>query len=370
MHDLLDDSPNFSLFFESDSLLRKGTNRQQRRRAAALEADLRRSAEADAELFGFSCLRGPVSVFLRIYGLEEGGNPQLPPVVKAHLDAIRGIAYADDCQVEHLTVEQAPWDHPWMADRTRMPEVERAQAAISLQVEPLDRYTDRYDRAYRSSWWRRDSTPFRRTRTARDELELINERRRAGAGGSELLRFAEEQKLRDGFFADFDRPGPLRSTLAAMHRVFGLSGLHHHLRLRSGSMMGFPLRSLEKGSSSSWERARDDILDEFAETRPGLPFLGFVALDIAVRGESVRGKDLDNLAHLLLIPIEEKLCVRRGTVLSYRVYTAQGGPEGIQVRVMDNSRILGLEIALGSADLDPSRLDRFERWAATQRQTP
>jgi hypothetical protein len=183
-----------------------------------------------------------------------------------------------------------------------------------------------------------------------------------------LLRFAEEQKLRDGFLADFDRPGPLPPTLAAMHRVFGLSGFHRQLRLRSGSMLNFPLRGQEKGNSSSWERARDDILDEFARTRPGLPFQGFVAIDIAVRGESVRGKDLDNLAHLLLVPIEEKLCVRRGTILSYRAYAAQGGPEGIQVRVMDNSRMLGLEIALSSADLDPSRLVRLERWAATQRQ--
>jgi hypothetical protein len=193
-----------------------------------------------------------------------------------------------------------------------MPEIGRAQAAVSLEVEPLDRYTDRYGRAYRSSWWRRDS-PWRRTWTVRDEAELITERRRASPEGSELLRFAEEQKLRDGLFADFDRPGPLPPTLAPMHR-------------------------------------------------------GFVALDIAVRGESVRGKDLDNLAHLLLVSIEEKLCVRRGTVLSYRVYAAQGGPEGIQIRIMDKSRMLGLEIALSSACLDPSRLVRLERWAETHRQ--
>lgn len=368
MDDFLpNDSSSLSLFFESDSLLRKGNNRQQRRQVAALEAEFRRFAEAEAEFFGFQCLEGPVSVSLHIFGLEEGGNPQLPPVVKAHLDAMRGIAYADDCQVEHFTVEQAPWDHPWMSERPRMPEIERSQAAVSFKVEPLDRYTDRYDRAYRSTWWRRDSTPWHGSWKVRDEIELISERRRAGSVGSELLRFAEEQKLRDGFFADFDRPGSLPPTLAAMHRVLGLARFHRRIRLRSGSMLHFPLRSQEKGSSSSWEQARDDIVDEFARTRPGLPFQGFVALDIAVRGESVRGKDLDNLTHLLLVPIEEKLCVRRGTVLSYRVYSAEGGPEGIQVRIMDNTRMLGLKIALSNADLDPSLLVRMERWAEAQR---
>lgn len=86
-----------------------------------------------------------------------------------------------------------------------------------------------------------------------------------------------------------------------------------------------------------------------------------MALDIAVRGEEVRGKDLDNLAHLLLPPIEEKLCVQRGTVLGYRVYSAVGGPPGIQLRIIDSTRLRELEIALMDADLNPSRLARLER---------
>ena len=66
-------------------------------------------------------------------------------------------------------------------------------------------------------------------------------------------------------------------------------------------------------------------------------------------GESLSGKDLDNLVHGFLIPFEEKLCVARGTVASYRAYEAVGEPHGIQVRVLDESRLLTLEICLARA---------------------
>lgn len=245
------------------------------------------------------------------------------------------------------------------------------KAAVSIDVESLESYTDRYDRAIRSSLWRRGSTPWRREWRVRDETELINERRRARqrpvGGSGDLLRFLEEQKLRDGFFADLDRPGPLPKATMAIHRVVPLPSLHHFLRVRSGSMVILPLMGQGKGSSSRWEKTRDEAIHEFAATRAGLPFEGFVALDIAVRGESVQGKDLDTLAHRLLVPIEEKLCVKRGTVTGYRVYTAPGHPEGIQLRIIDSTRLRGLEIALSEADLNPSRLDRLERWVEKNR---
>jgi hypothetical protein len=107
-------------------------------------------------------------------------------------------------------------------------------------------------------------------------------------------------------------------------------------------------------------------IDQFAASRPGLPFEGFLALDIAVRGDSVHGKDLDNLAHLLLVPIEEKLCVKRGTVVGYRAYSAHGQPEGIQLRIIDNSRLIDLDVSLSETDLNPPLLLRLEQWAEQQ----
>ena len=74
----------------------------------------------------------------------------------------------------------------------------------------------------------------------------------------------------------------------------------------------------------------------------------FIALDIAVRGESIDGKDLDNLARLIIPRFEEAFCVAPGTVACYRTYQAVGTPIGIQVRMLNDTRMLGLEIELGN----------------------
>jgi len=111
-----EESNHFLFFYESDRLLRKGTNRKQKRQAADLECAFRAAAIAEASHHGFSPLVGPASVALHIYGLESGGNPQLPPVVKAYLDALRGITYVDDRQVEHLmSIRPLGTIHGWPA---------------------------------------------------------------------------------------------------------------------------------------------------------------------------------------------------------------------------------------------------------------
>jgi hypothetical protein len=358
-----------TLFFESRRLLRKGAKGPAKRRNDELEADFRRSAEEDAGLFGFDCPRVPVSVLLHVHA-PIGGGPQLPPVAKAYLDALEGIAYADDRQIEHLEVRQDALEHPLMSghlDPTSAAEEERT-AAVFVEVEPVEDYTERYDRAYRSTLWRRGPTPWRGSWGIGDEKELRELRWRQKRGshgpGAGLLRLLEEEKLRDGFLADIDRPGALPIVTEKIHQVLALPKLHRFLRQRSGAMLTLPLPGQEKGSSARWAGHRDAALDHFARTRPGLPFNGFVGLDIAVRGRSLHGKDLDNLAHSILGPFEEKLCVSRGTVVGYRVYAAVGEPEGIQVRVIDHPRLLQLTAILGEVDIDPPLLDRLERWAA------
>jgi hypothetical protein len=72
----------------------------------------------------------------------------------------------------------------------------------------------------------------------------------------------------------------------------------------------------------------------------------WVSLDIAVRGASIDGKDLDNLARQIITRFEKTNCVRAGTVTSYRAYRAVGSPKGVQVRIMSDARMLDLEIAL------------------------
>jgi hypothetical protein len=58
------------------------------------------------------------------------------------------------------------------------------------------------------------------------------------------------------------------------------------------------------------------------------------------------------------VPFEEQLCVARGTVASYRVHEAVGEPAGVHIRVLDDSRLLSLEIAMARART-PTRSERL-----------
>lgn len=373
----MDESPErrFIFFFESERLLRKKPSRAVKRLTARAEEDFRKAAEANAALFGFSCLEGPVSVFLHIHAPSVGSTPQLPPVAKAYLDALEGIAYGNDRQVEHLVVRQDPLRHPLMSGDGKPPENDEGDtsAAVFIEVEPLEDYIERYDRAYRATLWRRGPTPWRKLWTLADEKQLRDLRRQQKRSPTEagpvLLRDLEEQKLRDGFLANIDRPGPLPAVTQKIHRFLPLPKLHLAVRRHSGAMILLPLPGEGKGSGGEWVASLDKALAGFARTRAGLPFRGFVGLDIAVRGESLEGKDLDNLAHSILVPFEEKLCVRRGTVLGYRVYTAVGEPEGVQIRVLDEPRLIDLTATLHGIEAEPPLLDRLEKWAGEARES-
>ena len=321
----------FIFFHESERLLRKKPSRAQRRANATIEAEFKVAATENAADFDFECLDGPVSVFLHIHEPAVGDSPLIPPVAKAYIDALQGIVYEDDRQVEHLLVRHDAHRHPMLNRRAVEDDSMRGDgAAVFIDVEPVEDYSVRYDYAYNRGLWRPGPTPFRATWGAKKERQLREMRWRRKAGGDvneALLRTYEEEKLRDGFLADIDRPGPLPEVTQAIHRFLPLPRLHHFLRGRAGAMLILPLPGEGKGTSKVWKEACDAALDEFSATRPGLPFSGFVGLDIAIRGQSLQGKDLDNLAHSLLAPVEEKLCVRRGTVVDYRVYATVGSPK-------------------------------------------
>lgn len=360
----------FIFFHESERLLRKKPSRHRREANAVLESEFKRAAVEDVALFDFDCLEGPVSVFLHIHEPATGDSPLIPPVAKAYIDALQGIVYADDRQVEHLLVRHDAHQHPMLSGVTDEDDaVEDHGAAVYIDVEPIEDYAARYDRAYGKGLWRRGSTPFRATWVVRRDRKLreLRWRKRMGTEVNEsLVRAYEEEKLRDGFLADIDRPGPLPEVTQKIHRFLPLPRLHHFLRRRAGAMLILPLPGEGTGSGDVWRRARDAVLDEFAATRSGLPFGGFVGLDIAVRGQSLHGKDLDNLAHSLLIPVEEKLCVGRGTVVDYRVYTAVGDPEGIQLRIIDHLRLLELTMLLHEAEATVPLAERLTYWAEEQ----
>jgi hypothetical protein len=242
-------------------------------------------------------------------------------------------------------------------------------AAVFIDVEPIEDYAVRYDHAFNRGLWRPGPTPFRASWGVKKEKALREMRWRKKSGAEvnkDLLRIYEEEKLRDGFLADIDRPGPLPEVTQAIHRLLPLPKLHQFLRGRAGAMLILPLPGENKGTGEAWRKACDVALGEFASTRPGLPFSGFVGLDIAVRGQSLEGKDLDNLAHSLLVPVEEKLCVRRGTVVDYRVYSAVGKPEGVQLRIIDHLRLLELTMLLHEIEVKAPLTERVQRWLEEQ----
>jgi hypothetical protein len=240
---------------------------------------------------------------------------------------------------------------------------------VFIEVEPAEDYTGLYDRAVRGALLKRES-PWWPEWSVRDEFELAKLRRelqRATAAErgplQELVRSYEERRLTDGVLADIDRPGPLPRAAQAVHRVLPIQRFLRATRRHGGAAFWISLRGGRPGSSAEWKQELEDALGAFKRRSIGLPLRGFVALDIAVRGASVEGKDLDNLAHSILVPFEDALCVRRGTVSAYRVYTAPGEPAGVQIRVLNSNRLLALNIALQSLRAKPTMEERIKAWA-------
>jgi Holliday junction resolvase RusA-like endonuclease len=340
------------LVLDSDDLLRKNGSG-----FAAAQQAFREAAAEQMRMLGQSPFDGSVeiAVQLDLHAPHRDNQPHIPRVVKAYLDALGGVAYEDDRQVSCLVVHRRAGDHPMLSGAPTNMAGQR-RASIYAGVLPVARYAELYDRAYRSMWRDRRRSPWWPEWSFGEETQLRRLRHELKASGVapnphlvELVRSMEEQRLRSGFLADIDRPGPLPSVVNALHRILPIPRLHQYLRKRHGAVMLLPPRGQGPGTSEEWKTEVGQILRDFRRERSGLPFKGFVALDVAVRGTSRDGKDLDNLVHGFLVPFEEELCAARGTVASYRVYEAAGEPHGVQVRVLDDGRLLMLENCLARA---------------------
>lgn len=345
---------------EPQELLRKPRNRKQGAQFAYREEVFKDEARRQSAELGRRMLAAPtpVSVQLEIQVPEGGQQPLMPGVVKAYIDALEGIAYDNDRQIEHLVVHRRGLDHPMMDGYE--PEGGGRKGQVYIEIKPLEAYTRLYDRTFRRLIFRGHArSPFRNNWGIRDETKLLKlkTKRSAMSDGpgaqatDDLIALHEEERLTSGTFADIDRPGPLSDDMRRAFQLLPAHNLHSALRGVSGSRLMLPLRGMGKGTSSAWESEVERRVERhrrhFLMARA--PLHSWVALDIAVRGETTDGMDLDNLARLITKRFEKAFCVRDGTVASYRVYRAVGSPEGIQVRVMSDTRMLGLEIALGES---------------------
>ncbi|HEY2282157.1 MAG TPA: hypothetical protein VGH60_01250 [Solirubrobacteraceae bacterium] len=345
---------------EPEELLRKPQSSKQSARFPDREEVFKDEARRQVAELGRSRFAEPtpVSMQIDIHVPEGGQQPLMPDVVKAYIDALQGIAYDDDRQIDHLVVHRRGLDHPMMDGYE--PKGDHRKGQIYIEIKPLEAYTRLYDRTFRRLIFRGHAqSPFRNNWGVRDETKLLKLRAKRssmsngpGAQASDqLIALYEEQRLTSGAFADIDRPGPLSDDMRRAFRLFPARPLHSVLRGVIGSRLMLPPRGMGKGTSSAWESEVERRIERHRRhlLMARAPLRSWVALDIAVRGETIDGIDLDNLARMIITRFEKAYCVRAGTVASYRVYQAVGSPEGVQVRVMSDSRMLGLEIALGES---------------------
>jgi len=101
------------ILVEPEKLLkkpRKGQGAGFRTRLNAFKEDARQQMQE----LGRSKLNQPtpVSVQLDIHVPDAPQQPLMPWVVKAYLDALEGIVYDNDRQIEHLVVHRRGVDHP------------------------------------------------------------------------------------------------------------------------------------------------------------------------------------------------------------------------------------------------------------------
>ena len=107
--------------------------------------------------------------------------------------------------------------------------------------------------------------------------------------------------------------------------------------------------------SSGWS---DTVTRELWKRRAdwrlvGTPITRAIGLDIAVQQLQPPGKDLDNLAHEILVPFEEVFGDRqRGQVQLYRVYGRCGSRPGVRVRLMERHRLEATHRLIEDAHLE------------------
>jgi hypothetical protein len=222
--DVLPPERCLTTFVRTSKLLRKPVRQKD------LE-EVRTQLRDDAAALGFVKLEGAVAVSVNVHPPEQGQQPELPKVIKAYLDALEGIAYDDDRQVEFLEVRQSSTRHPMMDGYTPEP-IESDDASIFVEVEPVEDYTERYDRAVRVALFSREA-PWWPDWSARDENELITRRRELEKRPESdhgplqaLIRSLEERRLTDGILTDIDRPGPFPKAARAVHQLLPLQRFH------------------------------------------------------------------------------------------------------------------------------------------------
>jgi hypothetical protein len=379
-----------SVRLEDDTLLRKARSGQSSRMRRQMQ---RLRAEAENQLSGAARFAGDVSVDILVVAGEDRQPPQAPDVVKAYIDLLNGLAYADDRQIAHLTVHRLARDDPALVagaqrfgDRQWGAHSALAQPSVFITVEPVVWYVEAFDRARRRAAERDSSSldddgpelprsPWETQWDESDDIELIereDELRRTAKLDHQFaqhireFKLVELQRLRTRFLLDTylsaaDRPGPLPEDVRRTLDELPMAADTFFHRLWPGGVFHLPLPTAA-GSSAGWRSSlRAAIASEQERWQSFRPSRDArLALDIALRASDASGKDLDNLAHDVLVGFEETYCDgRRGTVVAYRAYRAEGPQPDLRVLVMAIERLRALDEHIEAAQREAIR--RWER---------
>jgi hypothetical protein len=378
----------------SEGLLRKPATKQGARMRLRA-AGLREQAQEQMRAGGRRPFRGEVAVDLDLHAVGVEQPAASPPTVKAYLDLLQGIAYGDDRAVRYLRVTRHASDNPlfrrvpgdWIYGPTpRFPHGPKTHVEVRIKIQPLRTYVADANRLFllrdhvfgEDADGDADGVEFFDNRFAhmedddlldelRDEHQEDLEGRGLFAPGEfydrdpELraeLRSWRETRLRalrrklllDGAPDELDRPGPPSPMTRLLWREEPDIERWQTEELLGPGRFILPLPP-DEPRRRSW---RDEVRDAMSGHRSKWRTLDAVrgtplALDIAVRGTAgARNvRDLDNLAHDVLGPFEEIFCAdERGSVPSYRVYTAETGPPGVRLLVYGDDRLAAFERAI------------------------
>jgi Holliday junction resolvase RusA-like endonuclease len=333
--------------------------------------------------------RGEVSVEMHIDAPGDDEAPSAPKSVKRYLDALTGIAYADDRQVGHLLVWRSAHDHPYARrsadNQTHAIHKPDKAPSVHMVITPLRLYVADYDRVFARHGDLTQESDFDREAIAffedddshhfgHDELDDLRAERRDDARNEGLYslydpelatimrrhrerRIGElENKLILRARPDrYDRPGPdLAARDNELLEAVGITALDPWTRYELPGTMWLPpllLHSRQVGEPRWSELAREQLEAHRARWQI-LPaaFDQPLALDIAIHGAQTTTHDIDNVAHTVLQAFEELYCAdRRGTVVAYRVYRQASEEVGVRVHLMTDRRLGQLYAAIDEA---------------------
>ena len=323
--------------------------------------------------------RGDVSVEIDILAPDVRRPPSAPKSVKRYLDAMKGLVYADDSQVAHLAVQRLAEDDPrWRDSPRQRPE---SQPSVAVTVLPLRLYVANYDRAFRLHGKVEDDCDYDDRHEGREfwtdswssndemRLDALLEIRRDAESGTDygLIDKGLLPRLADHFDRDIselrakgillgrpgpdDRPGarsPSRDPVSPERaaRSWGMA------RYEMPGEFWLPLPPEARGDAVWSQAIRTAIANHRAHWQLLLPeaFDTDLSLDIAISGAGANARDIDNVAHDVLVAVEELFCrSRRGTVIGYRAYRSLSEAPGVRVRMMIGERIPQLAKALDAA---------------------